>query len=267
VLALGLGAFFTLGMVFDFQAIKSVGAGLSRVVLFGFPLLVMVLDGVFEKRWPNGRSLVGFLLAWAGLWTIALGQGAGTPSHLGALGWALLSLVCYATYVWLSGRAGQKLGAPRLTFLSNLSTSLCMTLGVTWDRHFEFTSPELEPLAWVGVMVLVSTVVPYYLMNEGIVRLGAARASLVAMTGPVITLAAASLVLGERLTPAQLAGSAALILGVAWAKSSTAQPDRSEAKPLAREAEPRPGPAAPTESTSRRPRCAPPCRRRDVPAT
>jgi drug/metabolite transporter (DMT)-like permease len=36
--AVGLGLFFSLGMACDFSAILDLGAGVSRVILFGYPL-------------------------------------------------------------------------------------------------------------------------------------------------------------------------------------------------------------------------------------
>jgi drug/metabolite transporter (DMT)-like permease len=216
--ALALGAFFSVGMYCDFQAIRSVGAGVSRVILFGFPLLVMGLESARLRRWPTRRSVLSFLVAWTGLWVIALGQASGGLP--GNAGWALASLCCYALFVWLSGQLASRLGAARLTFLSNLATCVSVVSTMAIFHGQSFVAPAGEPLGWVLVMVLLSTVIPYYLMNEAMVRLGAARASLIAMSGPVVTLLAAYLVLDEELSAPQLFGSVALLAGVACVKPS-----------------------------------------------
>jgi len=53
-------------------------------------------------------------------------------------------------------------------------------------------------------------------MNAGIQRIGAGRAAIVSGGGPVMTLLLAWLVLGETMTPLQLAGTTLVLSGV-WA--------------------------------------------------
>ena len=124
VLAASFGAFFAVGMYFDFTAIERLGAGVSRVLLFGYPLLVMMLGALQNRVLPSGQKLLGFLVAWSGLLLVA------SPALLGgrtfgpaALSWGFLSMAFYGLYVFLTGQLATRMGSVRLTGASNLSTA------------------------------------------------------------------------------------------------------------------------------------------------
>src|SRR5690606_31195634 len=129
-----LGAMFSVGMVCDFEAIAQLGASVSRVVLFGFPLVVLLLDAVSTRSLPNARKMLGFVLAWLGLFLVALHSGGGvtknTDAGLTPLAWGVASMVFYALYVWISGRISKKLGSVRLTSVSNLATAAVVVVAV-----------------------------------------------------------------------------------------------------------------------------------------
>lgn len=217
-----LGAMFSVGMVCDFQAIAQLGAGVSRVVLFGFPLVVMLLEGVRKRRLPARHRLVGFACAWLGLAAVATPSGASVTRFghdgLSPLAWGLASMTLYAFYVWLSGDLSRKLGSVRLTSSSNLTTAGVVVSVSLLMRQGVLPPAGTQALFWVGVMVVVSTVVPYFLMMEGVRRLGSEDASLLAMTGPVLTVVAGWFLLGESLSLSQCLGTGATLLGVGIAQ-------------------------------------------------
>ncbi len=225
-----LGAMFSVGMMCDFEAIAGLGASVSRVVLFGFPLVVMLLEAIKHRKLPGPRKLLGFVIAWCGLFAVARTQGS-APTHFGSdgispLAWGLASMSLYALYVWLSGGLSRKLGSVRLTSVSNLSTAAVVVGVILVAQRGHAPSVPTAGLGWIAMMVLISTVVPYFLMMEGIRRLGSEDASLLAMTGPVITVVSGWLLLGESLSPVQLMGAAGTLLGVGVAQGIRFSPRR-----------------------------------------
>jgi drug/metabolite transporter (DMT)-like permease len=77
--------------------------------------------------------------------------------------------------------------------------------------------PLNQPLSVYGlaaIMAIFSTVLPAFLMNAGIQRIGAGSASIISSAGPVITLALAFFLLDETLTIIQLAGTVLTLVGV-----------------------------------------------------
>jgi drug/metabolite transporter (DMT)-like permease len=55
---------------------------------------------------------------------------------------------------------------------------------------------------------------PAFFMNAGIRRIGAGSASIISTTGPIATLVLAHMLLGEVITPIQLAGTFFVLAGV-----------------------------------------------------
>ncbi len=217
---LSLGVFFSVGMFCDFQSIFYLGAGVSRVVLFGYPLVVLVLDAVVDRKVPSRIGVLGFFVAWVGLVLVCGvldGAGAARGTHPWSwthLSWGVASLVLYASYVKMAGKLSVEMGSTRLSLLSNLAT--CFVVVAVLSIVGAGSAPTIEAmgLLWVGLMVVVSTVVPYFLMMEAIRCLGPARASLTSMVGPVMTLFAGALVLGEALSGTQLFGVVITLLSV-----------------------------------------------------
>jgi drug/metabolite transporter (DMT)-like permease len=222
-----MGALFSIGMTCDFQAIAHLGASVSRVILFGFPLLVLAFESIATRRLPRREQFLGFVVAWLGLSAVASGGLSNMPglSQSGAkvaLLWSVASLFLYALYTWLSGRVAKQVGSVRLTMASQLTTGAVLVSFLLYQGGG--SPPPAPPLAlfWVACMVLVSTVIPYFLITEGIARLGSSDASLLAMGGPVLTVFAGWMVLGEKLSWIQLLGTAAVILGVGLTQRKSA---------------------------------------------
>ena len=63
-------------------------------------------------------------------------------------------------------------------------------------------------------MAVVSTVMPIWLMAEGIKRIGANQVSMISAIGPVITIYFGWLILNEPITPVQIAGALLVLAGV-----------------------------------------------------
>ena len=221
-----LGAMFSLGMACDFQAIALLGASVSRVILFGFPGVVMLLTAAETRTLPSGRKIAGFALAWLGLLCVASPSlSADGRSLFGPTGlvWGLASLVFYAIYVWVSGKLSRKLGSVRFTSVSNLSTAAVVLGVVLLSPGGEMPPASTTALGWIALMVVLSTVFPYFLLMEGIRRLGSSAASLLSMSGPVVTVFAGVWFLGESLSSLQVVGTALTILGVGFAEGVLSQ--------------------------------------------
>jgi drug/metabolite transporter (DMT)-like permease len=81
--------------------------------------------------------------------------------------------------------------------------------------------------------VLLGTVAPFTLVLAGLRLIGATRTGLLGTAEPVIAGLIAWLVLGERLTPIQLAGATIVMSGILLAESARAPPHRAPESPAA----------------------------------
>ena len=96
-------------------------------------------------------------------------------------------------------------------------------------------TPGPAALGWLLLVALTSQVAGYGLINLSLPRLPAAVTSVLLLAQPVITVVAAAILLGERPSPFQLLGVAALLVGVVVAAGPRrrAEPARSAVPPPA----------------------------------
>ena len=207
------GLLFLFAAFADFAAVVRIGAGLSRIILFTFPAFVLLIESVRERRMPHRALVLAFVVAWSGLILVV------APSTLGALGGQrikgiLLSLACaisYSIYLVISQSTTRRFGAARFAAVSNSASAVALALLLPAVGGPRVMACGSAAFGWSALMAVLSTVLPFVLLLEGMARSGAARTSMVALIGPPITLAAAWLILGESFGPRQLAG-AALVL-------------------------------------------------------
>jgi drug/metabolite transporter (DMT)-like permease len=130
---------------------------------------------------------------------------------------SILILVCaftYASYIVGSGRLIPLVGASKFNSYAMSFASIGVLL------HFFITSdvPLWNFPATVYIysfsMAILSTVIPSYLITEGIKRVGSDNVAIVASIGPVSTIAMAYFFLDEPVFFAQMVGTILILLGV-----------------------------------------------------
>lgn len=199
----------------DFNAIHALGASLSRMLLYLFPALIMVIQAVLARRLPSPWHGLIFAGAWAGIALLLLpGWQAGTVSPAGAL-FGLGAATCYALFLTLSQGLMRSLGSVRFNQISNSFTLVFMAVGLLPGIPVAGLTLSLPALGWMVVLVVLSTVLPYFLLFEGFNRANASEAAIVSMFGPVVTVGAAlALFPDERLGPLQWLGMAVVLVSI-----------------------------------------------------
>ncbi len=212
----GLGVMgYYLASLLDFMGLAYISAGLERLILFLYPTFVVLLTALLYRR-PIARIQgLSLALSYAGIALVYGTQPTAASPHLilGAL-LVLGSALAFAVYMTLSGHYIPRFGSRRFTAYS-MSVACGVTIG-----HFMLSRPlarlavPADILTLAVTLALLSTVLPAFLVNAGIRRIGADRAAIIGTVGPVSTLALASLVLDESLTGPQIVGAALVVGGV-----------------------------------------------------
>ncbi len=214
VAGLGVLGFYLAGYL-DFTGLRYITAGLERLILFLYPTLVVLLSALFFRRPMAPRERTALLLSYVGI-AIVVDAHAGSDSPRLFLGAALVfgAAVAFALYILVSGHVVRRLGSVRLT--SYVMTSACIATGIHFGVSHDIAALDLPlPVYAVAlVMAVFSTVIPAFLLNAGMRRIGANSTSIISSIGPVITLFLAYLLLGELITPGQSAGTLLVIAGV-----------------------------------------------------
>jgi len=130
---------------------------------------------------------------------------------LGAL-LVFCSAVTYAVYLVAGSRLVHKFGSMRFSAYASLIATGFVIAHFLAIRPPEALIVAAEVYGLVAILAVFATVLPLWLMAEGLKRIGANQLSLVGCIGPLATMAFAWLFLGETISPVQL-GGAMLVLG------------------------------------------------------
>ncbi len=217
LVVIGLMGYYAASML-DFMGLQYITAGLERLVLYLSPTLVLLISAVFLKRQVTRVDGVALALAYGGIvlafWhDMARVGGVGSDVPLGtALVFA--SAVCYAVYLVVSGELVQRLGAIRLTSYA-MGVSTVAVLVQFAALHSPAMLLQPAPVLWLSLFNGVAcTVLPVFATMMAVERLGAPRAALISMVGPVATMALGWIFLGEVASLWQWAGTALVLCGV-----------------------------------------------------
>lgn len=205
----GLGAIGYVGMsLCYFFALERISAGLTALLLYFYPALVVVLGALLLRRRPRPVVLAIVGVATVGtVLTIGPVQGGQTPGVLLGLGSALL----YATYILLSSRVS---GVTPIASAATVLSAGAVVMGAL----AALTRPAFptEGAAWLALagVALLGGVVAVTTFFAALALIGPADTSVVSTVEPVVSIAVAGFVLGERLGPVQVAGGVVVLLAV-----------------------------------------------------
>lgn len=199
----------------DFKGLETLSPQFERLILFTYPLFVVLFGAAFFGLPFRRRSLGAFAISYLGLALIFLTdlRADGAVVAVGAA-WVLGSALAFALYQLLAKPVIGRLGAP-------LFTSIAMT-GAAAGTIVQFlaTRPlaDLAVSPWaleVSAMIAIgATVLPTYVMNAALSKISAQANAVIGTLSPVATLVLAVAILGETVTTADLLGTALVVGGV-----------------------------------------------------
>ena len=214
-LVAGLGLMGYYGASYtDFLGLRYLTAGMERIVLFVYPTLVLLIQrALFGTRITRVQAFAT-AVCYAGL-VVAFGAAdlrAGSDFLVGAA-LVFASALLYAGFVIGNGRLTPRFGSVRFTSIA-MTAAACGVLahGLLAGERFVGLAPAVY--AYGATIALVCTVVPSYMLAEGIRRIGASDAAIVGAVGPLVTIGLEYVVLGETLTWGQGVGGALVVAGV-----------------------------------------------------
>ncbi len=213
VVVLGVSGYY-LASYTDFLGLQYVSAGMERVILFTYPTMVLLIQRVVFKTAIRRVQWVATLLCYLGIFVAFSGSDlrVGSDFRIGA-GFVFLSAFLYSLYMIGSGRLAPRMGNVRFTSIALVTAALTVILHVSLSDEPLLGLPHMV-YAYGAVMAVFCTVIPSYLVTEGVKRLGAGDAAIIGAVGPVATIVGEYLVLGEHLNLPQGLGAALTIVGV-----------------------------------------------------
>ncbi|NET38674.1 MAG: EamA family transporter [Cyanothece sp. SIO1E1] len=216
---IGSGFFLFLSQVLVYTAIGQIGAGLAVTILFMYPLVTVPLAWFLFGDRPTKLRIGVMAAISAGIIFAALPKlSLSGDASVWGVGTAVLSgisFACYLVSMQISFRKLHPIPVSLIQFATIFVLALFMLTLIG--------GADIEPLNWpgllIGCVVLgVLTLIGYFLNNLGVRLMGAARASIVASSGPVLTAVLAFLITPGEITAfksVQIFGIFLVTLGVA----------------------------------------------------
>lgn len=207
-----------------FVAIERLPIGIALLIEFTAPILVVLWVRFAWHRPVRNTVWLGLALALAGLGMVAEIWGGISLDPVGVLA-AFGAALALAVYYLLGETAGQQRDPVSLTLWGFGFAALLWAIVLPWWRFpWDSLAGSATPFGaqttavplWLLAtsMVVLGTIMPFWLVLAAIRHIGAAGASIVGMTEPFIASLVAWVVLGEILAPVQILGGVVILSGV-----------------------------------------------------
>jgi drug/metabolite transporter (DMT)-like permease len=230
LLVIALGVVGVAGLQLTYNvAIDRLPLGLALLIEFLAPVLVVLWVRFVRKEHVRPQMWGAVVLAIGGLAVVSRVWNGLAFDGLGIV-MALLAAVCFATY-FLLGEHNVGLDDPlRIILWAFVVATVCMnlirpiwttpSLPSTTSGLGRLGDVAVSPWLVLGIVVVLGTVVPFFLEMVALRHLPATIVTVVAMLEPVI-----AVVLGwgwfrESLTAVQVLGVAAVLAGIVLAQTS-----------------------------------------------
>lgn len=200
---------------FDFKGLVYISAGLERIILFIYPTLVVLFSRIFLQKKISKTVIYALVITYAGMICITTEPRIFQSSNflLGA-SMIFVSAVTYALYLVFGGEQIKKYGSVNFNSISMIFSSVFVLMHFSLLGQTKLINLPLNVHFYGLALAIISTVIPTFLVMEGIKILGASKASVVASIGPISTIILAYVFLNETLSLQEAAGSSLVILGV-----------------------------------------------------
>jgi len=215
VIILGLMGYY-IASYLDFLGLQTISAGLERLIIFSYPTFVVLFSALYYRRTLTASVMIALGLSYIGILLVFIESLSLTSTNI-VLGsaYVLSSALIFSVFVMGSGVMVHRIGSVRFTAYTMTVASIA-TL-----THFAFHHDLVRTVSTIPldvyvlslIMAIFATVLPAFLMNNGIKKVGASSAAILSSVGPIITLALANQLLQETITNTQLLGTFFVLAG------------------------------------------------------
>ena len=214
---LALIGFVSLTVYFSFEnlGIARTSASEAAILIATIPIFVAVIGAFVPAERPSGRQWAGILLSFAGIVALVLAAGGAGGGSLAGNLLVLAASVSGAAYGILARRLLVSRSALFVTTWQNLFGALFMApLALVEALVMGVRRPTVPAAGGVLFLTLVCSILAYLLLNYAFRFLPASRVSVFINLTPVVAVASAYVLLGERLTVGQGVAAAVVVAGV-----------------------------------------------------
>ena len=201
----------------DFLGLLYISATFERLILFTYPLFVVIMGWAFFGGRLHKGLLPSFLISYGGLALVFLEhppQASGNAT-LGAV-FVLIAALSFGLYQLLAKVQIAQIGSQLFTSIAMGGASLAAFITFFIGHRVSDLQVVTTILPHAAFLAIGATVIPSYLLNAALARISAQANGAIGMISPIATIALSSVFLGDRLTLVELAGAVLVMSGVAF---------------------------------------------------
>jgi drug/metabolite transporter (DMT)-like permease len=216
IVAMGILGYY-LSSLFDFIGLQYVSAGLERLILFLYPTFAVLINTFYFKTKLSRIQLIALVLTYLGIGIAYFGElqlDTSNPKFFFGSFMIFLCAITYSFYLVGTGRMVHRVGVTRYTAYTMLAATVGIFLNFLFSHTVQAIPFSNTLIGYTIAIALVATVLPSFLMSNGMKRIGSNNVSIITSIGPVSTIIQAHFFLGEKIIAAQVFGTALVIAGV-----------------------------------------------------
>lgn len=192
-----------------FTALRYASASLTALLLYTYPVLVTLIAAFWLRETLTRRKLVSLALASVGL---ALTVGDALSGSWQGVAFGLGAALIYSIYIAVGTKLTPQAGAVASSAVVMLGAALTMVAASPlWPPVWPTATAGWIAIAAIGLLCSVVAALTFF---AGLGRVGASEAAMLSTFEPVVTIALAAVLLGERMSPTQWLGGAVIIAAV-----------------------------------------------------
>lgn len=215
IVLLGMVGYY-LASLLDFMGLQYITAGLERLILFIYPTIVVIISAVVYKKPISKLQYLALLLSYAGIF-LAFVFDTNLEGNKNIVLGSILVFFCaiaYAVFIFGSGKLIPRVGTLRFTAYAMSFSAFAIIIHAFITKGIDVYSFNSEVYLLSMLMAILATVIPSFLISEGIRIIGSDNASIVSSIGPVSTIILAYIFLGEEISGMQILGTLCVLTGV-----------------------------------------------------
>ena len=200
-----------LGLTFFFlsQSLLYISAGLSNMIHFGYPVIVLLVMIFMFKEKANILKILSIIFAVVGI--VMLTQVVEVESFWGVV-YALITTITYGSYIIANKKCSfAEVDTMVSLFYMSLFVSIAFFIAGMFTGSLQILN-NLYVFANFAAISLVCTIFSLGLLLYGVKRLGSSLASILNMFEPATTVVASIFIYKEELTVNIIIGSILIIL-------------------------------------------------------
>jgi drug/metabolite transporter (DMT)-like permease len=213
--------------LFDFIGLQYISAGIERVILFIYPTLAVLINHflfkspISKRQWTSiGITYIGIAIAYFGEWHLLQ---YGNHFIYGSI-MVLLCAITYAFYLVGSGKLIPSMGASNYTSIAMLAATFGIFIHFFVTEQLSHVTfilyPSSNVIWYIIALAMIATVIPSFLLSQGMKHIGSNDVSIITSIGPVSTLLQAHWFLNEQFGGLQILGTCIVIFGVLYSRKN-----------------------------------------------